>query len=118
MRVVLVFHKTCHHSHTERVLPNRALLLLLSVVALKPSIPCGRSLKKSKKHQARVAVIIKRVNSLTLSALAHAGAPLGDPLGSHVFLFFWFGGPLGRFWGLVGSFWVVSGCSFGGLGTL
>ena len=118
MRVVLVFHKKCHHSLTESPVPNRALLLLLSVVALKPSIPCGRSLKKSKKHQARVAVSIKCVNSLTLSALAHAGAPLGDPLGSHVFLFFWFGGPLGRFWGLVGSFWVVSGCSFGGLGTL
>ena len=118
MRVVLVFHKKCHHSLTESPVPNPALLLLLSVVALKPSIPCGRSLKKSKKHQARVAVIIKRVNSLTLWALAHAGAPLGDPLGSHVFLFFWFGGPLGRFWGLVGSFWVVSGCSFGGLGTV
>ena len=110
MRVVLVFHKKCHHSLTESPGPNRALLLLLSVVALKPSILCGRSLKKSKKHQARVAVIIKRVNSLTLSALAHAGAPLGDPLGSHVFLFFWFGGPLGRFLGSGGLF-------LGGLGV-
>ena len=104
MGVVLVFHKKCHHSQAERWGPNRVLLLLDVVIAPKPSIPCGRSLKKSKKHQARVAVIIKRVNSLTLSALAHARAPLGDPLGSHVFLFFWFGGPLGRFWGLVGSF--------------
>ena len=95
-----------------------ALLLLDVVIAPKPSIPCGRSLKKSKKHQARVAVIIKRVNSLTLSALGLAGAPLGDPLGSHVFLFFWCGGPLGRFWGLVDSFWLVSGCTFGGLGTV
>ena len=74
MRVVLVFHKNCHHSQAERWVPNPALLLLLSVVAPKPSIPCGRSLKKSKKHQARVAVIIKRVNSLTLWALGLAGA--------------------------------------------
>ena len=114
----MFFHIFGHHSAAESWDPNRVLLLLELVLAPEPSIPCGRSLKKSKKHQARVAVIIKRVNSLTLSALAHAGAPLGDPLGSHVFLFFRFGGPLGRFWGLVGSFWVVSGCSFGGLGTL
>ena len=99
MGVVLVFHKTCHHSHTERVVPNPALLLLIGVLALKPSIPCGRSLKKSKKHQARVAVIIKRVNSLALSAPAHTGAPIGDPL-DHMFV--WFGAPLGRLWGQMG----------------
>ena len=106
MRVVLVFHKNCHHSQAERWVPNPALLLLLSVVAPKPSIPCGRSLKKSKKHQARVAVIIKRVNSLTLWALGLAGAPPGGHLGG---LFFELGGPLGRF----GLWWAVFGWSRG-----
>ncbi len=116
--MVLVFQKKCHHSAAESGVTNRALLLLDPVIAPEPSILRGRPLNNSQKHQARVAVSIKCVNSLTLSALAHAGASLGDPLGSHVFLFFGLGGPLGRFWGLVGCFWVVSGCSFGGLGTL
>ena len=115
---MLVFHIFGHHSAAESPLPDPVLLLLELVRAPEPSIPCGRSLKKSKKHQARVAVIIKRVNSLTLSALAHAGAPLGDPFGPMFFSFFGFVTLWGVFCGLVGSFWVVSGCIFGGLGTL
>ena len=56
------------------------------VIAPEPSIPYRRSPTKSKKHQARVAFVIIRVNSSILWALGPAGAPLGGLPWADVFL--------------------------------